>query len=404
MPNRYLLVGGGLAADAAAKSIRSADPDGSITLVTAEEVGPYRRPHLTKALWNGGTLDKAMLDTQKYGVKELTGHAATAIDTGSKVVSLDDGRELPYDQLLIATGASARSLPGLPPGGPIVAYRSLADYHTARSRSGPGKKALVVGGGFVGAELAAGLVNAGTEVHMAFPEDGLGANRFPAGLSKAVTDRYVERGVTVRPGVLVKSAEVRGDQAEVTLSDGTSGVYDLVAVGVGAAPNLDLARAAGLSSNGGIDVDRALRVLDASGRPVPGVFAAGDVASFPWPEPLSRSRIEHEDAAVQMGQHAGRQMVAAAAGTSPADFDHLPFFYSDLFSDGYEAVGILDGRLELVEDWKTPNSEGVVYYLDGGKVVGVMLWNTWGQVDAARELILANERVEPASLQGRLPR
>ncbi len=404
MPNRYVLVGGGLAADAAAKAIRSADPQGNITLVTAEEVGPYRRPHLTKALWNGGTLDKAMLNTHKHGVEQLAGRTATAIDTGSKVVALDDGRELPYDQLLIATGAHARTLPGLPAGGPVVAYRSLADYHQARSRSGPGKKALVIGGGFVGAELAAGLVNAGTEVHMAFPEDGLGANRFPSGLSGAVTERYVERGVTVRPGVLVASAEERADEAEVTLSDGTSGVYDLVAVGVGAEPNLDLARAAGLASNGGIDVDSALRVLDRSGRPVPGVFAAGDVASFPWPQPLSRSRIEHEDAAVQMGQHAGRQMVVAADGGAPVNFDHLPFFYSDLFSDGYEAVGVLDGRLDLVEDWKTPQTEGVVYYLDAGKVVGVLLWNTWGQVDAARELILANERVEPAALKGRLPR
>ena len=152
MPNRYVLVGGGLAADAAAKAIRSADPQGNITLVTAEEVGPYRRPHLTKALWNGGTLDKAMLNTHKHGVEQLTGRTATAIDTGSKVVALDDGRELPYDQLLIATGAHARTLPGLPAGGPVVAYRSLADYHQARSRSGPGKKALVIGGGFVGAE------------------------------------------------------------------------------------------------------------------------------------------------------------------------------------------------------------------------------------------------------------
>ncbi len=404
MSNRYLIVGGGLAADAAAKAIRSDDPDGVVTVVTAEADPPYRRPHLSKALWNGGTLEKAMLDTEKQGVEIITGHAATALDAGAKVVTLDDGRSLPYDQALVATGASARTLPGLEVGGPVVAYRSLADYRSARERSGPGKRALVVGGGFVGAELAAGLVNAGTEVHMAFPESGLGANRFPEGLSKAVTGRYVDHGVQIHAGVFVKSAVVKGDRAEVTLDDGSSGTYDLIAVGVGAAPNLALAESAGLFVDNGVVVDRSLRALDPSERVVDGVFAAGDVASFPWPRPFKRSRIEHEDAAIQMGRHAGRQMVASARGDGLQEFEHFPFFYSDLFSDGYEAVGTLDGRLRIVEDWKSPNSEGVVYYLDEDRVVGVLLWNTWGQVDAARDLILADEAVDEGSLVGRLPR
>src|SRR5690606_6928351 len=261
-------------------------------------------------------------------------------------------------------------LPGLAVGGPVVAYRSLDDYRTASSRSGVGKTALVVGGGFVGAELAAGLVNVGTEVHMAFPETGLGANRFPDGLSRAVTDRYAARA---------------------TPDDGRTATCDRVAVGVGAAPTVVVARTAGLRVDDGVVVDRARRAADPTGEPVPGVFAAGDVASFPWPEPFTRSRIEHEDAAIQMGRHAGLQMVAAASGEQPAELDHFPFFYSDLFSDGYEAVGTLDGRLRMVEDWKSPNSEGVVYYLNGDKVLGVLLWNTWGQVDAARDLIFANE-------------
>src|SRR5690606_6765190 len=118
---------------------------------------------------------------------------------------------------------------------------------------------------------------------------------------------------------------------------------------------------------------------------------------------LGRSRIEHEDAAVTMGAHAGRQMVAAARGEEPAPYEHLPFFYSDLFADGYEAVGRLDARLETVEDWRRPYEEGVVYYLEGDRVVGVLLWNTWGQVDAARELVLADVPVDLSSLVGRLP-
>lgn len=404
MPNRYVIVGGGLAADAAAKAIRSNDPQSAVTLVTAEADGPYRRPHLSKALWSDGTIEKAMLGTAGAGVEVVTGRTASDLDTSTRKVTLDNGRVLEYDQLLIATGASARSLPGLALGGPVVAYRSLGDYRTARDRSGPDRKALVVGGGFVGAELAAGLVNAGTEVHMAFPEQGLGANRFPDGLSRTLTERYREHGVNVHPELLVDATVRSGERANVRFSDGSEDQFDLVVIGIGAAPNVSLAEAGSLLVDNGVVVDPALRALSQGGDPVGGVFAAGDVASFPWPPPFKRARIEHEDAAVQMGRHAGEQMVAAARGEEPVAFEHFPFFYSDLFSDGYEAVGTLDGRLRLVEDWRVPGSEGVVYYLDGDRVVGVLLWNTWGQVDAARDLILANEPVEPDSLRGRLPR
>jgi len=403
MANRYVLVGGGMAADAAAKAIRQGDPEGSVTLVTAEAEGPYRRPHLSKALWTGGEVAKALLGTAERGVHVLTGRVATALDAAARRLELDGGEVLEYDQLLIATGARARTLPGMPAAGPVVAFRTLADYRVARARSGEGRRALVVGGGFVGAELAAGLSQVGTEVHMAFPEAGIGAGRFPAGLAAALNERYRSRGVAVHAGARVESWAPAGACVKVRLTDAHEAEYDLVALGVGVEPNVELARAAGLAVADGVQVDRALRVLDAEGRPVPGVFAAGDVASFPWPRPLGRSRIEHEDAAVTMGAHAGRQMVAAARGEEPAPYEHLPFFYSDLFADGYEAVGRLDARLETVEDWRRPYEEGVVYYLEGDRVVGVLLWNTWGQVDAARELVLADVPVDRASLVGRLP-
>lgn len=403
MANRYVLIGGGLAADAAAKAIREADPEGSVTLVTAEGDAPYRRPHLSKALWSGGDVAKALLGTAGHGVDVITGRRATTLDTAARRVVLDGGDALDYDQLLIATGARARALPGLPAEGPVVAYRTLADYRLARERSGEGRRALVVGGGFVGAELAAGLKNAGTEVHVVFPEKGIGANRFPEALGQALNERYRGRGVSVHAGATVESAERRGECVRARLTDGFEAEFDLVAVGIGVEPNVDLARSAGLRVEDGVVVDSALRALGPDGRPVPGVFAAGDVASFPWPRPFPRSRIEHEDAAVTMGAHAGRQMAAAARGEDPAPYEHLPFFYSDLFDDGYEALGRMDARLETFEDWKRPLEEGVVYYLDGGRVVGVLLWNTWGQVDAARDLILADERVTAAELRGRLP-
>src|SRR5690606_15883995 len=157
-------------------------------------------------------------------------------------------------------------------------------------------------------------------------------------------------------------------------------IADLVAVGIGTSPNVELAAAAGLVTAHGIVVDARLRAQrtagDGANEPLSRVFAAGDVAAFPWPSPLHAGRIEHEDNAVMMGAHAGRQMAAAqrASGsengprTCLQPYEHLPFFYSDLFDNGYEAVGVLDSRLDMVQDWHDGLKAGVVYYLSGKKV------------------------------------
>ena len=167
---------------------------------------------------------------------------------------------------------------------------------------------------------------------------------------------------------------------------------DGVVAGIGTQPNVDLAQAAGLAVDGGIVVDPFLRTSHAD------VFAAGDVAAFCVAALGERRRVEHEDNAKTMGRFAGRAMAGA-----PEPYDHLPFFYSDLFDLGYEAVGDLDPRLETVADWKTPNREGVVYYLGDDRVRGVLLWNVWDQVDAARRLIAAPGPIRPEDLIGRLP-
>jgi len=243
MSHRYVLVGGGMAADAAAKAIRAADPQGAVTLVTAEPDAPYRRPHLSKALWSGGAEAKAFLGTAGHGVEVMTGRAVTGIDTRAHRVTLEDGQALEYDQLLIAAGARARRLPGLPEEGPVVAYRSFADYRLARSRAGEGRRTLVVGGGFVGAELAAGLAAAGTAVHMAFPETGLGAGRFPAGLAEALTERYRARGVDVQgpiPGDTVFVRAARGEFDCVLAAYHDQGLIPVKLLAFGSAVNVTL--------------------------------------------------------------------------------------------------------------------------------------------------------------------
>jgi NADPH-dependent 2,4-dienoyl-CoA reductase/sulfur reductase-like enzyme len=167
---------------------------------------------------------------------------------------------------------------------------------------------------------------------------------------------------------------------------------DAVVAGLGIVPDTDLARTAGLTVDDGILVDARLRTSH------PDVFAAGDVARFAAPALGGTLRVEHEDNAVSMGRAAGRSMAGDAT-----PYAHLPSFYSDLFDLGYEAVGETDPRGETVADWKEPFREGVVYYLRDGRVRGVLLWNTWGQVDAARALIAAPGPFAAADLRGRLP-
>lgn len=228
---------------------------------------------------------------------------------------------------------------------------------------------------------------------MLFPGEGIGAGRYPPALSDFLDRYYRERGVTLRAGVRVTGGRDDGEGVDLALSDGTGARYDAVVAGLGVTPNVELAAAAGLAVDNGIVVDARLRTGD------PDVFAAGDVANFPCAPLGMRLRVEHENAAIGMGHHAGRVMAGAEE-----DYATLPFFYSDLFDLGYEAVGLLDDRLDVVEQWTQPYREGVVYYLDDGRVRGVLLWNVWGQVDAARELIAEPRRHDADSVRGRLPR
>ena len=165
-----------------------------------------------------------------------------------------------------------------------------------------------------------------------------------------------------------------------------------IVAGIGIEPNVELAKAAGLKVHNGISVNELLQTETNSD-----VYAAGDVATFHSPALGKYMRVEHEDNANTMGRLAGRNM----AGKSEP-YHHLPFFYSDLFDLGYEAVGDTDARLETFADWKTPFKEGVVYYLRDKRVRGVLLWNVWGKVDVARELISAPGPFQPSDLKGRI--
>jgi 3-phenylpropionate/trans-cinnamate dioxygenase ferredoxin reductase subunit len=228
-------------------------------------------------------------------------------------------------------------------------------------------------------------------VTMVFPENGIGERVYPAPLVEFLNSCYREKGITLHTSETVAYTRTEGGKTIVTTSNGAEISADGVVAGLGIQPNTELAAQAGLSVDNGVMVDELLRTSDQD------IYAAGDVANFYNSILDKRSRVEHEDNANVMGETAGRNM---AGESNP--YLHLPFFYSDLFDLGYEAVGEMDPRLELVEDWQEPFRKGVIYYLRDGRVRGVLLWNTWGQVAAARELIAENVVHSSETLTGRI--
>ena len=387
----YLIVGAGMAADAAAQAIRETDAQGRIGLIGAEQHPPYDRPPLSKALWKGQADEPGIFRaTARTGAVLHLGRRAIALDPARHVVGDDAGDTYRYRKLLLATGGAPRRLPF--GGAAVIYFRTLDDYRNLRARAPAGTQVAVIGGGFIGSEIAAALAINGCRVTLLLPELAIGARVFPADLAAAVTASYRERGVEVRSGVSVTGAQERGAGVDLLLSDGGTLAAAVVVAGLGITPDTELAAAAGLAVDNGIVVDAYLQSS------LPDIYAAGDVAAFPSPALGRRLRVEHENAALMTGRHAG---LAMAGKGEP--YLELPFFYSDLFDLGYEAVGLLDARLQTVEQWVTPYREGVVYYLDDDRVRGVLLWNTWGQVDPARALIAAAGPFDADSMRGRLP-
>ncbi len=391
---RYLIVGGGMTADAAVRGIREVDANGSIAIVGAERDAPYDRPPLSKGLWKGDPLDKVWRGTGSLGVDLLLGRTVTAIDPWNKHV-VDDRKVVHgFEKLLLATGGTPRRLPA--DDGKVVYFRTLDDYRRLRGLLDQGRRFAVVGGGFIGSEIAAALAMNGKEVAIVFPGEGIGAHVFPRDVSRFLNGYYREKGVEVFPGETVDRVETRAGRLVLKVRgvktlDSRDLPVDGIVAGIGILPNVDLARAAKLAVGNGILVDECCRTSH------PDIYAAGDVASFYNPALGTRIRVEHEDNAKTMGRLAGRAM----AGHHEA-YRHLPFFYSDLFDLGYEAVGEAESHLQTVADWEEPFRKGVVYYVRQGRVRGVLLWNVWKRVEYARRLIADPGPIRPADLAGRL--
>jgi len=381
----YIIVGGGMTAAAATDGIRELDADGSIGMFSSEQDAPYNRPPLSKALWKGKSLDSIWRKMKNVDLH--LGSAITEIIPPKKRVICSDGGIYTYGKLLLATGGKPRLLPF--EDDRVIYFRTLADYRKLRTICESGRRFAIIGGGFIGSEIAAALAMNGKEVVMIFPEETIGARIFPADLARFVSGYYEQKGIELVPNERVVASDTRGSQCVLKTAGGREIVVDGVVAGIGLEPNVALAQSAGLETADGIIVDAFLRSSEID------ILAAGDVASFPFAG--SRRRVEHEDNANSMGRTAGRNMAGKAES-----YDHLPSFYSDMFDLGYEAVGELDARFETFADWKRLHEEGVIYYLREDRVRGVLLWNVWGKVDAARDLIADPHPISTKALKGRL--
>jgi NADPH-dependent 2,4-dienoyl-CoA reductase/sulfur reductase-like enzyme len=389
-----VIIGTGLAGASAVAGIREVDRAGSVFLLGEETDRPYDRPPLSKQLWTGAkSVDEVFLHDGSFfkanGVDLRLEVAATRIDLAGRTVHASEGREYRYDRLLLATGAAPKRLNI--PGGDLEGisyYRTLGDYRQLRAAARPGRSALVIGGGFIGSEIAAALCMNGVDVTMVFPSMWLASRVFPEALGRYLTEEYRRKGVTVLAGDVPVSIARDGEEYVTQTRAGRTIRTDLVVVGVGVTPNIALAQNAGLSTGDGVLVNEFLQTSD------PRVYAAGDVAFAPQAV-LGARRVEHWDNAAHQGRHAGRNMAGAGE-----PYDYIPFFFSDLFQFGYEAVGEVDSRLRTVADWREENKTGVIYYLDGDRLRGVMMCNVWEKVDAARAMIQKAEPVSAESLRG----
>jgi NAD(P)H-nitrite reductase large subunit len=390
---KYLIVGASMTADSAVQGIREHDEEGSIGLIGKEEFPPYARPPLSKALWKGEEeLEEIDLGTEEYNPELYLGKTVEKIDRENRKVYDNEGNEYSYEKLLIATGGKPLKLSKLKAEG-IIYYRTKADYKKLKALVDKNKTFGVIGGGFIGSEIVAGIkiYKPDAEVTMIFPEPGVCGLIFPKDLTNFLNTYYRENGVIIHEGELVNNIEKKDGKYHVTTKSGKELKYDVVVAGLGIEPNITLAKEAGLDVKNGIKVNELFQTND------PNIYAAGDVALYPLPMYEEPIRVEHEDNAIWTGWTAGVNM---ASEGSP--YEHQSMFYSDLFDYGYEAVGILNPKLDVIEDWKEKFEEGVIYYLDKGKVKGILLWNVWEKVDDAREIIASKKSYQSEDLKGKL--
>jgi 3-phenylpropionate/trans-cinnamate dioxygenase ferredoxin reductase subunit len=389
-----VIVGAGLAGAKAAETLRDEGFDGRVVLIGDEPERPYERPPLSKGYLRGESpRDDARVHPSGYysdrRIELRTRTTVERVDTAGRAVELRGGERMRYDRLLIATGAEPRRLrvPGADLDG-VHYLRDLADADAlAEAFGGDAQRVVVVGGGWIGAEVAASARTLGHEV--ALVERGaspLGGVLGPelGGFYAAV---HRDNGVELHTGATVEGFEGADRVTRVRLGDGEVLDADLVVVGIGVAPRVELATRSGLAVGDGVLVDERLESS------VPGVFAAGDVASATHPLYEGRVRVEHWANALNQGPAAARAMLG-----EPVSYDRVPYFFSDQYDVGMEYSGLATPEDEVVIRGDMASREFVAFWLRDGRVAAGMNVNVWDVTDPIQELIRSGRHVDPERL------
>lgn len=387
-----VIAGGGLAAASAAEALREEGHEGPIVLIAAEPELPYERPPLSKGYLAGETAREATLVHEAgfyldAGIELRTGSAVASIDLDASRVTLADGSAVPFHRLLLATGATSRRIPL--PGGDLEGVhhlRTIEEADALRAALGDGRRLAIVGGGWIGAEVAATARGLGAEVDL-FERDAvmLGAvlGEELGGLFEGL---HRERGVRVRTGARVEGL-VGGSRVEgVRLAGGEVVGCDAVLIAVGAVPADEIAAAAGLEVSGGVLVDERLQSS------APAVFAAGDVANALRPSGR-RARVEHWANAIEQGKLAARTMLGKPAGK-----EALPYFFSDQYDLGMEYTGDAAGADELIVRGDRERRELIAFWLREGRVLAGMNVNVWDVADEIGALVRSGAEVDRRGL------
>ena len=370
--NPIVVVGAGLAGATAVTALREGGHDGPLVLLGAESHPPYERPPLSKGyLLGNDPFESAFVhEPQWYAAHDIdlrTGAFVTDLDLGRKSVSLLDGTEIAYDQLLLATGSRPRRLPLADDSGVPTAYlRTIEDSDRIRAAFGPGHRIVIIGAGWIGLEVAAAARAAGTEVTV-FEVAELPLLRvLGPRVAQAFADLHRAHGVDLRLGTAVSAADLAG--------------ATLVVVGVGVAPDASLAQGAGLAVSNGVLVDATLRTSH------PDVYAVGDIANHDHPLLGRRVRVEHWDTAIEQAKVAAHNLVG---GQEAEAYDRLPYFFTDQYDLGMEYVGYAaaDADTEVVVRGDLGAEQWRAYWVSGGVVVAGMHVNEWGAIDEIREQI-----------------
>jgi len=387
----YVLVGGGMGAGFATLGIREQDQEGSILIISNETHVPYERPALTKKLWID---DEFQEEDTKIGAEDeenveiVFEREVVKVSPEDQTVTLENGDVVHYGNLLLSTGGEPNTIEG-PEDEDVFTFRELDDYRKLRARSGDNQEVLIVGGGYIGSELAASLSQNNTNVTMVFPQEQLGADMFPEALLEEYNQLFTDHGVKLISGVEAKSYSREGDQLVLKLNDGSEIKGDTIVIGLGVSPRIKLAEESGLEmSDQGVVVNEKLQTSDEN------IWAAADIATYP-DTILGRQRLEHVDHARNSGQQVGANM----AGADEA-YTHTPYLYSMLYSLNWEAVGTLDPTLDIMIDERDEGN--IVFYLDGDQLKGVLVWNVEVDLDDVRD-ILDNPPADKEDLMGAIP-